>query len=354
MHYIGLYNHINNMDKDKEIKKILDELVEGMGVSVVNLGGEKMQVESQPTGSIALDLALGIGGLPKGRIIELYGPESGGKTTISLLAAAEVQKRGGVVLFLDAENAFSPQWAAKLGVDVDPYKFPIIQNNSAEKVFDLLEKAVDSKKFDMIIVDSVTSLSPNQEIEGSMEDQTIGLQARIISKGLRKIVGKVGSSKTIVIFINQLREKVGIMFGNPETTPGGRALKFYASVRMRVSKSGKEILDDAKNKTGHEINVRIEKNKVAPPYREAILTLLYDRGIDRIGEVFNVATSKGIITRSGPTYTFGNKSWRGQEAVKAEIRSNSAFAEELMNAIKQAPSDLAVGTVSEDEPLVEE
>lgn len=341
-------------NKDKEIKKILDTLSSDLGISIVNFDGNKMDIEVQPTGSISLDLALGVGGLPRGRIVELYGLESHGKSTIALMTAATVQKAGGIVLYIDAENSLGPKWAEKLGVDLNPLKFPIIQENCAEKIFDIVEKAVDTNRFDLIVVDSVTSLSPRQEIEGTMDQQTIGLQARVISKGLRKLVNKIGHSKTTVVFINQMREKIGVMFGDPMTTPGGKALKFYSSIRMRVSKSSKEILDDSKTKMGHEISIKVEKNKVAPPFREATLTLLYEKGIDRIGEIFDVSMAKGIISRSGPTYTFGAKKWRGQDEVKSEIRSNVSLANELLEAIKQAPLTSApILEVVEDE-LVEE
>lgn len=344
---------MDQKEQNKEIKKTLDGLIKDLGVSVVNFdGGSKLQVEAQPTGSISLDLALGIGGLPRGRVVELYGLESHGKSTIALMAIATLQKAGGVALYIDAENAMGPEWAEKLGVDLDPMKCPMIQENCAEKVFDIVDKAVVSNKFDMIVVDSVTALSPLQEIEGTMEQQTIGLQARIISKGLRKLIGKIGRSRTTVVFINQMREKIGVMFGDPMTTPGGKALKFYSSVRMRVSKSSKEILDENKTKTGHEITVKLEKNKVGPPYTEATLTLLYEKGIDSIGEIFDVAMVKGVLTRFGPTYTYGEKKWKGQEAVKAEIRANQAFADELIEAIKKAPARVvAVGVAGEeDEP----
>lgn len=341
------------MSKESE----LDELSKSLGVDIVTYGNNKnkVHVEAQSTGSISVDSALGIGGLPKGRIVELYGPESSGKSTLALLTAAQVQKAGGKVLFIDAENSLGPEWARTLGVDID--NLPIVQNNCAEKVFDTLEKALDSGKFGLIIVDSVTALSPQQELEGSMEDQTIGLQARIISKGLRKLVGKVARSKCVVIFINQLREKIGVMFGNPETTPGGRALKFYASVRMRVSRDGKEVLDPVtKEKTGHFIKVKVEKNKVAAPFREATLFLDYKDGIDPIVEVFDLAVSRNVISRSGPTYKFNEKSWKGQEAVKAALRQDSKLLEEVSQALRQAGSTpvVSVGDLVPEEELVGE
>lgn len=327
------------MDNNKEMKQTLEGLIKDLGVSVVDFGDTgKLKVEAQPTGSISLDLALGIGGLPRGRVIELYGLESHGKSTIALMAIATIQKANGAALYIDAENALGPEWAQKLGVNLDPMKCPMIQENCAEKVFDIVDKAIMSNKFDIIVIDSVTALSPLQEIEGTMEQQTIGLQARIISKGLRKLVGKIGRSRTTVIFINQMREKIGVMFGDPMTTPGGKALKFYSSVRMRVSKSSKEILDESKTKTGHEITVKIEKNKVAAPFKEATLTLLYEKGIDSIGEIFDVAVAKGLITRSGPTYRFKDQSWRGQEAVKESIRNTNTLRESLLEAIKQSPT----------------
>lgn len=340
-------------DKSKDIKKALEAMSKSLGTSVVDYS-QSTKLEAQSTGSISLDEALGIGGLPRGRVVELYGPESSGKTTIALSTAAQVQKAGGAVLFIDAENALGPAWAQKLGVDLDPLKFPIIQENCAELVFDTIEKAVDQNVFDLIIVDSVTSLCPRQEIEGTMDDQTIGLQARIISKGMRKLVNKVGHSRTIVIFVNQIREKVGVMFGNPETTSGGRALKFYSSIRMRVTKSSKEILGEDKSKVGHEIQVKIEKNKVAPPYREAHMTLLYNEGLDSIGEIFDVAMLKNVISRSGPTYTYKGQSWRGQEAVKSTIRSNEALRADLLDQIKLTPTSTSVAVVADEEQEPEE
>lgn len=333
-----------------DMEKELDGLSKDLGVDIVSFGAGsgKSQIEAQSTGSPTLDAALGVGGLPKGRIVELYGPEAGGKTSISLLTAAQVIKGGGKVLFIDAENALSPDWARKLGVDLDT--LPIVQENCAEKVFNVLEKALDSGKFNLIVIDSVTSLAPQKEIEGAMEDQTIGLQARIISKGLRKVVGKVAKSKCIVIFINQLREKIGILFGNPETTPGGRALKFYASIRLRVSRDGKVVTDkDSKEKTGFLTKVRVEKNKVAAPYREASLYLDFEHGLDRATEVFAVAVDKGVINRSGPTYTFQKHSWRGQDAVKDALRTDQSLYDELVAAISVSVNTVTAPAVSEVE-----
>lgn len=339
---------MDEAEKNREINKTLNGLIKDLGVSVASFGGtSKLKVEAQPTGSLTLDEALGIGGVPRGRIIELYGLESHGKSTIALMTAATIQRAGGVVLYIDAENAMGPDWAEKLGVDLDPLRFPLIQENCAETVFDIIEKAIDSNSFDMIVVDSVTSLSPKAEIEGNMDKQTIGLQARIISKGLRKLVGKIGRSKTTVVFINQMREKIGVMFGDPMTTPGGKALKFYSSVRMRVSKSSKEILDESKNKVGHEIYVKMEKNKVAAPYKEATLTLLYNKGIDSIGEIFDVACLKGLIVRNGPTYTFRDKKWKGQEAVKADIKANPTLALDLAECIRLTPTVQTAVTVGD-------
>jgi recombination protein RecA len=335
--------------KDREIKKLFAELQKQSGTSVVNFG-QPVKIDVQPTGSISLDTAIGIGGIPLGRIIELYGPESGGKTSISLMLAAETQKAGGRVFFFDAENALDLNWAEKaFGVNPDPLEFGILQENCAEVVFDSLEKVLDKGLHQLVIVDSVSALSPRREIEGTMEQKTMGLQAAVISQALRKLVSKVKRSGITVIFINQLREKIGIMFGNPETTPGGRALKFYSSVRMRVSKSGKEILDDSKNKLGHEIVVRIKKNKVGPPYREANLTLLYSSGIDKVGDIFEAALAKQIIVQNGSSYKFADKNWRGKESVKAEIKVNPALAEQLKDAIRQAPQNVVLPDSVEEE-----
>lgn len=338
------------MNKNAELKKIFDKLQQDSEDSVIVNYGEKKKIEVKSTGSLSLDNAIGIGGIPRGRVIELYGPESGGKTSISLMIAAEVQKQGGKVFFLDAEHALDIGWAENsFGVNTDPFEFTHIQDNMLETGLDKVDTMVVSGLYDLIIVDSVTALSPRREIEGTMDQMTMGLQANKMSQFMRKMVSKIKKSNTTVIFINQLRDKIGVMFGNPETTPGGRALKFYSSVRMRVSKSGKEILDDGKNKIGHEITVRIEKNKVGPPYREATLTLLYSSGIDKIGDIFEVAVSRGVIVRSGPTYKFNDKSWRGQELVKQEIRSNANFSSELLEAIKKAPSTAPVPAVAKEE-----
>lgn len=347
---------MDEKEKNKEIKKIFEGLQKDHGASVVNYG-KRPEVKVLSTGSLSLDGAIGIGGIPVGKVMELYGPESGGKTSISLMIAAEVQRQGGKVFFLDAENALDTNWAASsFGVNIDPLEFSIVQENMLETGLDIVDRIVTSGLYALVIVDSVTALSPRREIEGTMDQMTMGLQANKMSQFMRKMVSKINKSGTAVIFINQLRDKIGVMFGSPETTPGGRALKFYSSVRMRVSKSGKEILDESKNKIGHEITVRIEKNKVGPPYKEATLTLLYSSGMDKIGEIFDVATAKGLITRSGPTYSFNGKSWRGQEAVKADIRASTALALELTEAIKAAPSTLTSTMVpdSEDEKEPEE
>ena len=285
-----------------------------------------MNVETVPTGSLSLDIALGLGGLPKGRIIEVYGPESSGKTTVALHCVAEVQKRGGIAGFIDAEHALDPVYARNIGVDID--NLYISQPDCGEQALEITETMVRSGAVDIVVVDSVAALVPKAEIDGDMGDSHVGLQARLMSQALRKLTAVISKSNCIVIFINQLREKVGVMFGNPETTTGGRALKFYSSVRLDVRrtesrKQGGEIV-------GNHVRVKVVKNKIAPPFREAEFDIMFGQGISREGDVLDLAVNAGIVNKSGAWYAYeGDKIGQGRENAKTYIHENPAFFDML-------------------------
>lgn len=325
------YKEINAVKNDK--LKALDAAISqiekqyGKG-SIMKLGDNSahMNVETIPTGSLSLDIALGLGGLPKGRIIEIYGPESSGKTTVALHAVAEVQKRGGIAGFIDAEHALDPVYAKNIGVDID--NLYISQPDCGEQALEITETMVRSGAVDIVIVDSVAALVPKAEIDGDMGDSHVGLQARLMSQALRKLTSVISKSNCVVIFINQLREKVGVMFGNPETTTGGRALKFYSSVRMDVRRI--EALKQGGEVVGNRTRVKIVKNKVAPPFREAEFDIMFGQGISREGDVLDLAVNAGIVNKSGAWYAYeGDKIGQGRENAKTYIHENPAFFDML-------------------------
>ena len=303
------------------------EIQYGKG-SVMKLGDNSanMNVETVPTGSLSLDIALGLGGLPKGRIIEVYGPESSGKTTVALHCVAEVQKRGGIAGFIDAEHALDPVYARNIGVDID--NLHISQPDCGEQALEITETMVRSGAVDIVVVDSVAALVPKAEIDGDMGDSHVGLQARLMSQALRKLTAVISKSNCIVIFINQLREKVGVMFGNPETTTGGRALKFYSSVRLDVRRT--ESLKQGGEIVGNHVRVKVVKNKIAPPFREAEFDIMFGQGISREGDVLDLAVNAGIVNKSGAWYAYeGDKIGQGRENAKTYIHENPAFFDML-------------------------
>lgn len=325
-------------DSKEEKLKALDAAVfqiekqYGAG-SIMRLGDptNNMNVDTVPTGSLSLDLALGLGGLPKGRIIEIYGPESSGKTTVALHVVAEVQKAGGIAAFIDAEHALDPSYARKIGVNIDDLY--ISQPDNGEQALEITEMMVRSGAVDIVIVDSVAALVPKAEIDGDMGDSHMGLQARLMSQGLRKLIGIISKTDCIVIFINQLREKIGVMFGNPETTTGGRALKFYSSVRLDVRKI--DVLKQGGVMVGNRTRVKVVKNKVAPPFKEAEFDIVYGEGISREGDILDIAANIGIVNKSGAWYAYeGEKIGQGRENAKQLLRDRPEICEEIDQKVR--------------------
>ena len=325
----------NAAGKSKALELAVEQIEKQFGKgSIMRLGESRhAQIETYPTGSVSLDIALG-GGIPKGRIIEVYGPESSGKTTLTLHAIAEVQKKGGVAAFVDAEHALDPVYAKRIGVDID--KLLVSQPDNGEQALEIVETLVRSNAVDLIVVDSVAALVPQAELEGDMGDAQMGLQARLMSQAMRKLTAIINKSKATVIFINQLRMKIGVMFGNPETTTGGNALKFYASVRMDIRRTSQiKVGDDI---IGNRVRVKIVKNKVAPPFREAEFDIMYNKGISIEGDVLDLASNKDIVEKSGAWYSYnGEKIAQGREAAKQYLSENPKVLEELSIKIKEAP-----------------
>ena len=322
----------NNSEKLKALQAAMDKIEKSFGKgSIMKMGDNHVQeVEVIPTGSIALNAALGVGGYPKGRIIEIYGPESSGKTTLAIHAIAEAQKAGGIAAFIDAEHAFDRFYAAKLGVDID--NLWISQPDNGEQALEIAEQLIRSSAIDIIVIDSVAALTPKAEIEGDMGDNRVGLQARLMSQALRKLTSAISKTNTTCIFINQLREKIGVMFGNPETTTGGNALKFYASVRLDIRKG--QPIKDGEDIIGNQTRVKIVKNKVAPPFRKAEFDIMFGEGISRSGEIIDLGAELGIIKKSGSWYSYNEtKLGQGRDAAKQCIQDNPELAEELEGLI---------------------
>ena len=325
------------MDREEKLKALEGAITQiekayGKG-SVMKLGdsGKNMNIETVPTGSLSLDIALGLGGIPKGRVIEVYGPESSGKTTVALHMVAEVQKRGGIAGFIDAEHALDPVYARNIGVDID--NLYISQPDNGEQALEITETMVRSGAVDIVIVDSVAALVPKAEIEGEMGDSHMGLQARLMSQALRKLTGIISKYNCSVIFINQVREKIGVMFGNPETTTGGRALKFYASVRMEVRKG--ESLKQAGGIVGSRAKVKVVKNKISPPFKEAEFDIMFGKGISKEGDILDLAEKENIIEKSGAWYAYqGKKIGQGRENAKTYLRDNPEVCQEVENKVR--------------------
>lgn len=324
-----------NADKLKALRAAMDKIEKNYGKgSIMKLGDESIEsIEVIPTGSIALNAALGVGGYPKGRVIEIYGPESSGKTTLAIHAIAEAQKAGGIAAFIDAEHAFDRFYAEKLGVDVE--NLWISQPDNGEQALEIAEQLIRSSAVDIIVIDSVAALTPKAEIEGDMGDSKMGLQARLMSQALRKLTGAINKTNTTCIFINQLRDKIGVMFGNPETTTGGNALKFYASVRLDIRKIG--TLKDGDEMKGNQVRVKVVKNKVAPPFRKAEFDIMFGEGISKAGEIVDLGAELNIIKKSGSWYSYNDtKLGQGRDAAKQCIRDNPELAEELSGLIFEA------------------
>ena len=319
---------MNKTEKDKALEAVLNDIEKQFGKgAIMKLGESKhMEVDVVPSGSLSLDLALGVGGYPKGRIIEIYGPESSGKTTFALHAIAEVQKVGGRAAFIDAEHALDPTYAKNLGVDIN--ELLLSQPDTGEQALEICEALVRSEAVSIIVIDSVAALVPQAEIDGEMGDSHVGLQARLMSQALRKLSGAINKTKTICIFINQLREKVGIMFGNPETTPGGRALKFYSTIRLEVRKG--EAIKVGENVIGNKTNIKVVKNKVAPPFKTATLEIMYGEGVSKEGELIDLAVNAGIIEKSGAWFAYnGEKIGQGKENVKILLKERRELYNEI-------------------------
>ncbi len=335
-------------EKFKALKLTMDKIDKDYGKGSVMMMGDKAVVEQEviSTGSIGLDVALGIGGLPKGRVIEIYGPESSGKTTLAIHVIAEAQKKGGMCAFIDAEHAFDSAYAQKLGVDID--NLLISQPDYGEQALEIADRLILSGALDVVVIDSVAALVPKSELEGEMGDSKMGLHARLMSQALRKLTATISKTGTVCIFINQLREKIGVMFGNPETTTGGNALKFYASVRLDIRRLAQ--IKDGDEVTGNHIKVKVVKNKVAPPFRLAEFDIIYGEGISKIGEIIDMGVELGIVQKSGSWFSYnGDKLGQGRESVKQLLIDNPAMADEVEAKIREKIKDNKLVAVAEPE-----
>ena len=320
-------------DKDKALEQVLADIEKQFGKgSIMKLGGnEHIQIETTSSGSLGLDIALGVGGFPKGRIVEIYGPESSGKTTIALQAVAEVQKAGGRAAFIDAEHALDPVYSKQLGVNID--ELLLSQPDTGEQALEICEALVRSGAVDIVVIDSVAALVPQAEIEGEMGDSHVGLQARLMSQALRKLSGTLNKTNTTAIFINQLREKVGVLFGNPETTPGGRALKFYSTIRLDIRRG--EQIKMGENIIGNKTNIKVVKNKVAPPFKTATVDIMYGKGVSKSGEIVDIGSNIDVIEKSGAWYAYkGEKIGQGRENAKIYLENNPDIMEEIEHQIR--------------------
>ena len=339
-----------NADKMKALQLTMDRLDKTYGKgTVMKLGDEVVEkIDAIPSGSLNLDLALGIGGYPKGRVVEIYGPESSGKTTLAIHAIAECQKQGGICAIVDAEHAFDKFYAENLGVDTE--NLLISQPDNGEQALEIADNLIRSGAIDLLVIDSVAALTPRAEIEGEMSDSSVGLQARLMSKALRKLTGTISKTGCCCIFINQLREKIGVMFGNPETTTGGNALKFYSSVRLDIRRSTQ--IKDGDAVQGNRTKVKVVKNKVAPPFRRAEFDIMYGAGVSKTGEVIDLGVDQGIIKKSGSWFSYGDtKLGQGRDAVKTLLADNPELMEELENKIKEAIRPTQVEEVMPEEAL---
>lgn len=325
---------IETKDKDKALEQVLADIEKQFGKgAIMKLGSsEHMEIDVTSTGSLSLDIALGVGGFPKGRIIEIYGPESSGKTTFALQAIAEVQKKGGRAAFIDAEHALDPVYAKKLGVNID--ELLLAQPDTGEQALEICDALVKSEAVSIVVIDSVAALVPQAEIEGEMGDSHVGLQARLMSQALRKLSGNISKTKTTAIFINQLREKVGVLFGNPETTPGGRALKFYSTIRLDIRRGEQIKMGDTV--IGNKTNIKVVKNKVAPPFKTATVDIMYGEGVSKTGEIVDLASENNIINKSGAWFSYkGEKIGQGRENVKQYLKSNPDLLNEIEMQVRE-------------------
>jgi recombination protein RecA len=330
---IGSGVEVPSMDRQKALEAALAQIDRAFGKgSAMKLGSrEKIEIETIPTGSLGLDIALGVGGLPRGRVIEIYGPESSGKTTLALHAIAEAQRQGGSAAFVDAEHALDPAYAKKLGVDID--ELIVSQPDTGEQALEIVDTLVRSNAIDVLVVDSVAALVPRAEIEGEMGDSHVGLQARLMSQALRKLTGSISRSRCMVIFINQVRMKIGVMYGNPETTTGGNALKFYASVRLDIRRTGQ--IKDRDDIIGNTTRVKVVKNKVAPPFKQVEFDIMYGEGISKTGEILDLGVKAGLIEKSGAWFSYDSvRIGQGRENAKVYLKENPDVAQRIENAIR--------------------